>query len=115
MNIRTETPVAAGTRILAGDDGTNYDNVAIALHWATAVLVVIQFGLTITWDDFAKPTQHAMQSLHVSLGVLLAAVIVARLVWRFLPDHQMSSLESGWVEMASKSGHYLLYALLAAQ
>jgi cytochrome b561 len=64
------------TRIAAGDDGRNYDNVAISLHWATALLVVIQFGLAETWDWFAKPTQSLMQSLHVSFGVLLAAVIV---------------------------------------
>ena len=38
-----------------------------------------------SWDWFAKPTQESMQSAHVSLGVLLTAVIVARLVWRLIP------------------------------
>ena len=37
------------TRIAAGDDGTSYDPVAIALHWATALLVVAQFTLAETW------------------------------------------------------------------
>ena len=110
-----DTTFDAATRIAAGDDGTNYDNVAVALHWATALLVVVQFGLAETWDYFAKPTQHAMQSLHISLGVLLAAVIVARLAWRLIPGHQISSIELGWVRVASKVGHYLLYALLVAQ
>jgi len=115
MNIRTETPFATGTRIVAGDEGTDYDNVAIALHWATALLVIVQFALAETWDYFAKPTQETMQSLHVSLGVLLSAVIVARLLWRWIPGHQVSSIELGWVRIASKFGHYLLYALLVAQ
>jgi cytochrome b561 len=115
MNIRTEPPVAAATRVLAGDDGTNYDNVAVALHWATALLVAIQFVLAETWDYFVKPTQESMQSLHVSLGVLLTAVIIARIAWRLMPGHQMSSLEVGWVRLASKGAHYLLYALLVAQ
>jgi cytochrome b561 len=115
VNVRTETPVAAATRVVAADDGTNYDNVAVALHWATALLVVVQFVLAITWDDFPKPTQESMQSLHVSLGVLLTAVIIARIVWRLMPGHQMSSLEVGWVRIASKGVHYLLYALLVAQ
>ena len=103
------------TRIAAGDDGTNYDNIAVSLHWATAVLVIVQFVSAITWDYFSKPVRETMESLHVSLGVLLAAVIVARLIWRLIPGHQVSSLEVGWVRMASKCVHYLLYLLLIAQ
>jgi cytochrome b561 len=110
-----ETPFDAATRIAAGDDGTNYDNVAIALHWATALLVVTQFALAETWDWFAKPTQESMQSVHISLGVLLTAVVVARIVWRLIPGHQMPSLEVGWVRLASKGVHYLLYTLLVVQ
>lgn len=111
---RPEDTFDTTTRVLAGDDGTTYDGVAIALHWTTALLVVANFALAETWDWFAKPTQHSMQSLHVSFGVLLAAVIVARLGWRLTPGHQVSSLETGWVRTASKATHYLLYALLAA-
>lgn len=115
MNVRSETPFGSATRVLAADDGTNYDNVAVALHWTTAVLVVVQFVLAITWDDFAKPTQETMQSVHVSLGVLLTAVIIARLVWRLMPGHQVPAIELGWVKLASKAVHYGLYALLVAQ
>ena len=115
MNVRNETPFAAGTRIVAGDDGTNYDNVAIALHWATAFLVVANFALAQTWDWFAKPTKGLMEDTHMSFGVLLAAVIIARIVWRLMPGHQISSLEIGWVRRASKATHYLLYALLLSE
>jgi cytochrome b561 len=115
VNVQSETAFAATTRVIAGDDGTNYDNIAVALHWATAALVLIQFSLAITWDDFAKPTQENMQSLHVSLGVLLTAVIVVRIVWRLIPGHQIAPLGIGWVRIASKAGHYLLYTLLVAQ
>jgi cytochrome b561 len=113
MNDRTTFDKA--TRVVAADDGTNYDNVAIALHWATALLVVIQFVSAITWDYFSKPTQETMQSVHVSLGVLFAAVIVARIVWRLMPGHQVSSLEVGWVKIASKAVHYMLYTFLLVQ
>ena len=113
MNDRTSFDTA--TRIIAADDGTNYDNVAIALHWATALLVVVQFVLAISWDYFAKPTRHGMESVHISLGVLLTAVILARIVWRLIPGHQVSSLQARWVKLASKGVHYLLYLLLIAQ
>jgi cytochrome b561 len=103
------------TRVAAGDDATHYDDVAVALHWATAVLVVIQFLLGVTWDYFSKAMTREMQSLHISLGVLLTAVIVARIVWRLIPGHQRPAIVSGWVKLASKGVHYLLYLLLVVQ
>jgi cytochrome b561 len=115
MTTTHPTSFDTDTRILAGDDGTNYDNVAIALHWATAVLVVVQFGSAVTWDYFSQGTRETMESLHISLGVLLAAVIVARIAWRLIPAHQLSPLHAGWIRLASKAMHYLLYVLLVVQ
>jgi cytochrome b561 len=103
------------TRIAAGDVGRDYDDVAVALHWATAILVVVQFLLGVTWDYFPKPTVGEMQTLHISLGVLLTAVIVARIVWRLIPGHQRPAIVSGWVKLASKGVHYLFYLLLVVQ
>ena len=115
MTVANESSFATATRIVAADDGTNYDNVAISLHWATAVLVVIQFALAETWDWFSKDTRETMQSIHVSFGMLLAAVVVTRIIWRLIPGHQKPSLEVGWVRLASKGVHYLLYLLLIGQ
>ena len=102
-----------GTRIAAGDDKTNYDNAAITLHWLTALLVVVQFALAETWDWFSNDTREGMQSIHVSLGILLTIVVVARLVWR--SGHHRSPIVNGWVKTASTSVHYLLYVLLVVQ
>lgn len=103
------------TRIAAGDDKTNYDNVAITLHWLTALLVVVQFALAETWDWFTRETREVMESTHVSLGMLLAAVIVTRIAWRLVPGHQRPAIVSGWVKIASKAVHYVMYLLLVAQ
>ena len=105
----------AATRIAAGDDGTTYDGVAIALHWTTAFIVIANFALAQTWDWFAKPTRGLMEDTHMSFGVLLTLVVVARIVWRLMPGHQVSSLEAGWMRLASKATHYLLYVLLVAE
>ena len=107
--------IHTATRIAAGDDKTNYDNIAITLHWLTALLVIVQFALAETWDWFGRDTRETMQDLHTSLGVLLTAVVLTRVVWRLIPGHQRPTIVSGWVEIASKSVHYLLYALLIAQ
>jgi len=103
------------TRIAAGDVGTDYDDVTVALHWATAILVVVLFLLGVTWDYFPKPTVGEMQSLHISLGVALTAVVVARIIWQLLPGHHLPAIVGGWVKLASKGVHYLLYALLVLQ
>jgi cytochrome b561 len=110
-----QTKFDTATRIAAGDDGTHYDSVAIALHWATAVLVFANFALAQTWDWFAKPAKSLMEDAHMSFGVLLAAVIVARLAWRWTRGHQVSARAIGWVRLASKGTHYLLYGLLVAE
>jgi len=109
------TAFDTATLIAAGDDGTNYDGVAIFLHWATALLVIVQFAMANLWDSFDKPTRQGLESIHVSLGVLLSAVVLARIVWRLIPGHQRPAVVSGWVQLASKAVHYLLYLLLVAQ
>jgi cytochrome b561 len=42
---------------------------------------------------------------NMSLGILLATVLVVRIVWRLMPGHGV----------ASKTVHFLLYILLVAQ
>ena len=103
------------TRVAAGDEGKNYDSVAIALHWLTALLVLIQFALGQTWDWFARPTRHLMVTAHMSFGILLTAVVAMRVLWRFVFRHHVRSLESGIVRVASIAVHYVLYALLAIE
>src|ERR1700712_2530397 len=110
-----EGAVAAATRIAAGDDGTNYGGVAILLHWLTALLVITQFALAQLWGLFGRPAHHIMVVAHMSFGMILAVVIVVRIIWRWMPGHQISSLEIGLVRIASKAVHYLLYALLASE
>jgi len=102
-------------RIAAGDDRTRYDNFAIALHWLTVILVLAQFGTSQLWGYAAKPTRHSMIDAHMSFGVLLGAIIVVRIVWRFLPGHRVRASDIGWTEALAKLVHYLLYALLLAQ
>ena len=101
------------TRIAAGDEGIDYDNVAITLHWLTALLVVTQFVLAETWDWFSNDTREELQSVHISFGVLLTIVVVARILWRL--GHHRAPIVSGWVNTASTAVHYLLYVLLVVQ
>lgn len=103
------------TRVAAGDLGKNYDNVAITLHWLTALIVVIQFALGQSWGWFPRPTRHLMVVTHMSFGILLTLVVVLRVLWRFIPQHHVQSLETGLVRIASTIVHYVLYGLLVTE
>jgi cytochrome b561 len=115
MNTKAEAGLNAATRIAAGNDRTRYDDFAIALHWLTVLLVLMQFASAELWDLAQRPLKHFMIVGHMSFGILLAAVIVIRLIWRFLPGHRMRPATTGPVEIISKAVHSLLYVLLVAQ
>jgi len=110
-----DQPLADATRIAAGDDRTRYDRFAIGLHWITAVLVVLQFGLAETWGWVERPARHVMITAHMSFGILLSVVILVRVAWWLIPGHQVAASDSGAVELASKAVHYLLYILLITE
>ena len=107
---------AEATRIAAGDDRVGYDGPEMAFHWATALLVVTLYALAETWGFLPRGAGRGfMITSHISLGILLAAVIVLRLLWRLGPGRRVRPLTTGLVEKASQAVHYLLYGLLFAQ
>lgn len=110
-----EATIDTATAILAGDDATQYDRVSIALHWATAALVLAQFATAQLWDLFDRPFHRTLVITHMSLGVLLSAAIVLRIVWRLLPGHRVAPLTLGWQTVAARGVHWLLYVLLVAE
>lgn len=110
----TNAPIVA-TRIAAGDDLTRYDDFAIALHWLTVILVLLQFGLAELWDFASRPTKHLMIVSHMSFGILLAVIIVVRIFWRVAPGHRVQPATTGFVEFAARAVQYFLYALLCVQ
>ncbi|WP_315919771.1 cytochrome b [Mesorhizobium sp. SP-1A] len=86
-----------------------------ALHWALFALVVLLYGLTFGQDIFQRgdPNRDLIWKLHISFGLVLAALIAWRVVLRLVrgvPEHPagMSTLERNAAALA----HALLYALL---
>jgi cytochrome b561 len=105
------------TRVAAGDDRLRYDGVEIALHWGTALLVAALWLIAQAWGFLPRGSapRHALQSVHVSVGLLFAAVLAARILWRLGPGRRPLPATTGAVELASKAVHFVLYALLLAQ
>jgi cytochrome b561 len=105
------------SQIAGGDDGAvaagRYDTVALTLHWLTAALVVTLFALAEIWGFLPKgPLRHGLQSIHISLGLALVAVVVLRILWRASLSRRLPSVANGLLAAAAHAMHYVLYLLL---
>jgi cytochrome b561 len=52
---------------------------------------------------------------HMSIGILLAAVVIARIAWRVSPAHKVRPAWAGPTEWLASGVHWLLYLLLVAE
>ena len=91
----------------------SYDGTTIALHWVTAISVVVLWiiGQTADWIPDG-PVNTAYWSVHVVLGFVLAAVLAWRIVWRGTGGRRLPAADAGFLHAFAKTTHYLLYALL---
>lgn len=96
-------------------DRLHYGTPAKVMHWLIVALLMVQFP--IGWfmpDVHAGPPSTAM-TLHISFGMTILIVIVARLIWRIAHPVVPESSLPGWQRVSSEAVHWLLYAgVLAA-
>ncbi|WP_313646618.1 cytochrome b [Pseudomonas sp.] len=96
---------------------SRYGAVSIALHWAVALAVFGLFGLGL-WMvglDYYDPWRKAGPDLHKSIGLTLLAVMVLRVLWRFISPAPPAPASHGpFTRVAAKLGHLALYLGLFA-
>lgn len=87
----------------------HYDTVTIWLHWTIAVLVAAQWLGAELIDFTSRPMHRLYWSIHISLGLLFAAVVVFHVIWRMTGGRKLAtSNEEGW-RTATAVMHVLLY------
>jgi len=90
-----------------------YSKVAIAFHWAIALMIIglIVFGILMTNPD--TPNRFELYQLHKSFGICVLILSVARLLWRL--GHKPPPLPEGmktWEIAAAKFTHIAFYIIM---
>jgi len=95
-----------------------YTATARALHWITAILVLIQIvlGIIIANKLAGEAWQDPLYNLHKSTGAILIPIILIRIFYRW--GHPAPALPADIPviqQYAAYTTHYLLYALVVVQ
>jgi cytochrome b561 len=98
---------------MTGTTQDRYTRVAIALHWAIAVLILFNLSLGFFMEDFAPPLKRIIVPLHISSGITVLALTLIRILWRVThrPPAFPPELKR-WERLAAHAAHGLLYVLM---
>ena len=108
--------MASASEAAPQDAVLRYSNVAVAFHWTTVVLVLLQayLGFKFDWSE-PGPARDEVFLWHKSLGVLILLVTLARLAYRLAnPPPPFPPGIPQWQRIAAVWNHRLFYALLIA-
>lgn len=85
-------------------------------HWLVAALIFIQFALGWLATGWRlSPTKLDLFVWHKSTGMLVLALVVARLLWRLAgPAPALPADMAPWERTAARLSHALLYVIMIA-
>jgi cytochrome b561 len=107
--------VSVATVAETGASEVCYDRRTILLHWITAALVVLLWGIAQVIDLFPKGAPRiAVRSVHIVLGVLLGVILVTRILWRARSGRRLPPANPGVMGYFARIVHVGLYVGLAS-
>jgi cytochrome b561 len=94
-------------------ENARYGGAAIALHWATAVLIVanLLLGLSMVALPFS-PRKLQWYQWHKWVGITVFLLTCLRLAWRLVHPAPPPAAMPEWQRRAAAASHGLLYLLL---
>lgn len=95
---------------------TSYGWIAICLHWIVAVVVFAMFGLGLYMVEltYYDAWYKGSLDLHKSTGLTLAALVLARFVWKLLNPTPKGLSTKPLENLAGHLAHLALYIIMAA-
>jgi len=94
---------------------SRYGSVAIAIHWASALAVVLAWIAGFVVANVLPTGQGAPLLLaHITLGLIVFALTLLRLLWWLAFDHRPAEVggQPHWQSLLARGVHITLYALL---
>lgn len=92
-----------------------YDPLTQALHWATLAAVLAAYGSGLYREAVPKGDfRNVITMQHMSFGVLVLGLALARIGWRSVSPAPPSNLQSAGMRLAARAGHLALYASMLA-
>ncbi len=89
-----------------------YGTTAKALHWAIVTLLVLQYSIGWLMPDVHAGPPGIPMTWHISIGTVILALIVVRLLWRVTHPVAPESSLPPWQRLTSEAVHWLLYLLV---
>lgn len=97
------------------NDETNYGWGPVLMHWlmAFAIIGLYPLGLYIEALDYYDPAYRTVPVWHKSIGLLVAAALLMRFVWRLANKPPRPLPQPVRLQQIAHVTHHLLYLLLA--
>lgn len=96
---------------------SRYGWLSVTLHWSMAIAILGMFGLGL-WMvslSYYDPWYRQGPFIHKSVGMILLALLVLRLLWRLAnPRPDDAPTLKPWERVTAHLTHWLLYGLLLA-
>ena len=99
------------------NSSSRYGWVSIFMHWGVALAVfgLFALGLWMVGLDYYSTWRKDAPDLHKSIGLVLLAVMIVRVFWRFVsPPPSTLESYSRLTRLGAKFGHSFLYLSLFA-
>jgi len=97
-------------------DPARYGGIAQALHWLTAIVVLVAFiyGPGGSEQRVYSTARDFDRQLHETLGLTVFALVLLRVLWRLVDRRPAPPIVARWMDIASKAVQSGLYVLLFA-
>ena len=100
----------------SSNSSQRHSRVTQLLHWATVLLVGIAYVLSPGGPESRvySTASDGLRDWHESVGLLLFALVLLRLMWRLLRVEPEPVPMAAWMRASATAAHWALYALLLA-
>ena len=92
---------------------TRYSTGAIVLHWAIAIMVIINWRIAESAEHASRAARAEIMANHMATGMLILLLTLARLLWRMSHTQPaFSQTLKPWEATLARIVHIVFYVLL---